>query len=89
MENITVTEVTSPNCVHCAAFKKWWDEISGDWPNVQFKAVSITETEGEELVQQHMIMASPGIIINGELFSTGGVDQKKFVAKLKELAGDE
>lgn len=89
MKTITVTEITSPGCQHCAAFKKFWDEIKSDWPNVQFSEVSITTPEGEALIQQHMIMASPGIIINDELFSTGGVDEEKFVAKLKELSKDE
>ena len=50
-----------------------------------FKEVGITTPEGQELVQKHMIMASPGIILNGELFSTGGVNTKEFVEKLKEL----
>ena len=39
-----------------------------------------------EMVKKYMIMASPGIIINEELFSTGGVNKEKFEAKLKELS---
>ena len=89
MNTVTVKEITSPGCQHCAAFKKFWDGIKSDWPNVQFSEVSITTPEGQALGQQHMVLASPGIIINDELFSTGGVDQEKFVAKLKELSGDE
>ena len=83
---IVLEELTSPGCQHCAAFKKFWHEIEKDWPNVTFKEVSLTTPEGQEMVQKYMIFASPGIILNGELFSTGGVNQKEFIGKLKELS---
>ena len=51
-----------------------------------YKNISLTTPEGQELVQKHMIMSSPGIVLNGELFSTGGVDKDKFIEKLKELS---
>jgi glutaredoxin len=86
MNEISLVELSSPGCHNCAAFKEFWESIKGDWSNVNFKEVSITEPEGQELVQQHQIFASPGIIINGELFSTGGINKDAFVAKLKELS---
>lgn len=46
--------------------------------------IDLTSDNGQEMVSKYMIMASPGVIINGELFSTGGVDKAKFEAKLKE-----
>ena len=79
-------ELSSPGCTHCKEFQEFWHSIEKDWPNVKFQDVSVTTTEGQELVQKHMIFASPGIIINGELFSTGGIDKKKFVEKLKALS---
>jgi alkyl hydroperoxide reductase subunit AhpF len=54
---------------------------------VEYKNISVVSPEGQEMVQKYMIMASPGIIINGELFSTGGFNRDKVVAKLKELTG--
>ena len=83
---ILLEELSSPGCTHCKEFQEFWHSIEKDWPNVKFQDVSITTTEGQELVQKHMIFASPGIIVNGELFSTGGVDKKKFVEKLKALS---
>ncbi len=71
--------------MHCKEFAAFWETIQGEWPNVEFEEVSVVTTKGQELAQKHMIFASPGIIINGELFSTGGVDKKKFLEKLKEL----
>ena len=87
MKEVTVLELSSPGCHNCADFQKFWHSIEGEWPNVKFRDVSVTDPEGQEIVSKHMIMASPGIIINGELFSTGGVNKEKFIAKLKELAG--
>lgn len=78
--------LSSPGCHNCAAFAAFWESEKVNWPNVTFKETSITTPEGQELVQKHMIMASPGIIINGELFSTGGVNQREFLGKLKELS---
>jgi len=38
------------------------------------------------MIQQHGIMASPGILINEELFSVGGLDKDKLVEKIKSLS---
>jgi len=63
--------------------------MEGEWPHVTYKELDITTSEkGQELAQKHTVFASPGIILNGELFATGGFDKEKFVAKLKELSGD-
>ncbi|MBI2034090.1 MAG: thioredoxin family protein [Candidatus Liptonbacteria bacterium] len=86
MDKITVQELSSPGCVHCAEFEKFWHSIEKDWPNVEYKKTDITTPEGEGLIHKYMIFASPGIIVNGELFSTGGFHKGKFVEKLKELS---
>ena len=83
---IIVEELSSPGCVHCAEFEEFWHSVEKDWPDVEYKNLSITTPEGQELVSKHMIMSSPGIVINGELFSTGGVNNEEFLAKLKELS---
>lgn len=86
MKEITLEELTAPGCTHCAAFKEFWHSVEKDWPNVKFKELSVTTPEGQELASKHMIMSSPGIVLNGELFSTGGVNNDEFLAKLKELS---
>lgn len=83
---ILLQELSSPGCIHCKEFKAFWESIKKDWPDVEFQEISITEPQGQELVQKYMIFSSPGIIINGELFSTGGFNKEKLVAKLKELS---
>jgi glutaredoxin len=87
MNTIVLEELSSPGCHNCAAFKEFWEKEKTNWPNVEFKEVSIMDPAGQELVQKHQIFASPGILLNGELFSTGGVNQGEFLKKLKELSG--
>lgn len=77
--------LTMPGCHNCAAVKKIFDEIIPDFPNVEVEEIDMMTPEGQELVQKYGIMASPGIIIDGELFSTGGVDREKLIEKLKSL----
>lgn len=77
--------LTMMNCHNCAAAKKIFDEVMPDFANVEVTEVDIASEEGQKIVQQHGIMASPGIVINGELFSTGGVNKEKLLEKLKSL----
>jgi len=85
---ITVQELSSPGCHICKEFEEFWNSIKNDWPNVEYRNISVTTPEGQELAGKYMIFASPGIIINGELFSTGGFDREKFIAKLKTLSSN-
>lgn len=86
MREVTLVELSSPGCHNCAAFKEMWEGEKANWPNVKFTEVSLMDPQGQELVQKYQIFASPGIIINDELFSTGGVNKDEFLAKLKELS---
>ena len=86
MKQITLEELSSPGCHNCAEFEKFWRSIEDNWPNVTFTNLSVTTSEGQALAQKHMIMASPGIVLNEELFSTGGVNKDKFVERLKKLS---
>lgn len=83
---IKVTEITSPGCSHCARAREFLKGKFKEFhPDVEVEYVDVTTPQGIELVQKHMIFASPGIVINGELFSTGGLDQNKFLKKIEEL----
>ncbi len=86
MGEVLLHELSSPGCVHCMEFERFWHSIEKDWPNVKYKKIDIVTPEGQELVQKYMIFASPGILLNGEVFSTGGFHKDKFVEKLKELS---
>jgi len=87
MAKVLLEELSAPGCVHCAEFERFWHSIEKDWPDVEYQKVDITTPEGQEMIHKHMIFTSPGIIINGELFATGGFNKQKFLQKLQELSG--
>lgn len=84
---VIVQEINVPGCIDCRRFEEWWKANSARFPNTKLEQISATELKGQELISKYMIFASPGIIINDELFSTGGVDFKKLEEKLKGLGG--
>jgi len=86
MKPVSLETVSSPGCTHCAAFEEFWHSVEKDWPNVTYKNHDITTPEGQALAQKHMIFASPGIIINGELHATGGFNNDTFLAALKKAS---
>ncbi len=86
MKNITLEVLTAPGCTHCHEFLEFWKGESANWANVSMKEVGILEPLGQEMVQKYQIFASPGIILNNELFATGGFNKEKFLAKIEELS---
>ncbi len=86
MKPITLEELSSPGCHNCKAFEEFWHSIEKDWSNISYKNVSIMEPEGQAIAQKFMIFASPGIILNGELWATGGFDKEKFITRITELS---
>lgn len=88
MKPVVLEELSSPGCHVCKQFEDFWHSIEKDWANVTYKNVNVVTPEGQEMAGKYMIMASPGIILNGELWSTGGFHKEKFVQKLKELSSE-
>ena len=84
---IKIQFVTVEGCVHCAAALKVFEELKPTYPEMEVKEIDATTPEGMELVSKFGIFSSPGIVINGELFSTGGLNKDKFIKKLDELKG--
>lgn len=77
--------LTMPDCHNCEAAKKIFNEIMPDFPEVEIEEIDMMTSGGQELVQKYGIMASPGIVIDGELFLTGGINKEKLFEKLKSL----
>ena len=82
---INIKFVTVPGCVHCAAAKEIFKELKPQYLEMEVEEVDATTDKGMELVSKYGIFASPGIIINDELFSTGGLNKEKFIEKLDLL----
>lgn len=86
---VELIAVSVPGCVDCARFKKYWEEAKSQFPGVTLREVDALTPEGQNLVVQHQILASPGILVNGSLFSTGSVPKDALAVKLRELGGDK
>ncbi|GMQ95176.1 MAG: hypothetical protein BMS9Abin13_288 [Patescibacteria group bacterium] len=84
---IKIQFLTMVDCHNCEAVKKIFDEIMPEFKDiVEVTEIDMMTQEGQELTQKYSVMASPGIIINDELFATGGVDRDKLVEKLRSIA---
>ncbi len=87
MSKITIQEISSPGCSHCAQAKKLLEEeIKPQFQDVEVRYVDMLSEEGQKMVQEYGIMSSPGIVVNGELFSVGGLDKNKLITRIKELS---
>lgn len=86
MSKILVQELVTPGCQICARVKKFFEEkFKPAHPTVEIQYIDALGQQGQDLIAKHGIFASPAIFINGELFSVGGLDETKFLEKLREL----
>lgn len=82
---ISIQFVTVPGCYHCAKAKEIFEELKSKYPKMQIEEIDATTEKGMEFVSKYSIFQSPGIIINGELFSTGALSREKFIEKIERL----
>lgn len=82
---INLTLVTRQGCGHCAQTKEILKKIQPEYPQLAVTEVDMITPKGQELIGKYGIMSSPGIIIDGELFSMGGTTEKELRRKLDEL----
>ena len=86
MSKVLIQEVVSPGCSHCAAAKEILEnEIKPKFPDAKIEYIDMMSEQGQKMVQDYGIMSSPGIIVNGELFSMGGLNKDKLIEKIKSL----
>lgn len=87
MSNVTIQELSMPGCAHCAAVRETLEEeIQPQFPEIELEFIDMLTDEGQDLMQRYGVMTSPGIIVNGELFSVGEMDKDELIAKIKELS---
>lgn len=75
--------LTLETCPHCHEAKKFLEKIKPDYPDLVIEEVDLAIPQGQQLAQKFGIMAAPGIVIDGELFSTGGLNKDKLIKKLE------
>ncbi len=82
---IEVLFITVPNCVQCAKAKKVIEKVQPDFPDMRVEYIDVTEHP--EILQKYPVMSSPGIVVNGKLEYTGGLDEAAFRDRLKKISG--
>ncbi len=82
---IKIQLLTMVGCGHCAEAKKILDELKQDYELLDVEEVDITTDKGQEMIAKYSVMSSPGVIVNGELFSQGGLEKEKLVDRIKTL----
>lgn len=70
---ITITLVGPKDCPNCEIVKESIEELKSSYPQIEVVQIDAYSPEGEDLVMQHGIMTSPGILIDDELIGTGNI----------------
>lgn len=87
MPAVSLKVLTSPGCMPCHEFLEFWNAVARDWPQVEMSEHSVISVEGQAMAIAHRVFASPGIIVNDELFAMGGFDRDRLLEKLRALSG--
>lgn len=82
---INMLFITVPNCAQCAKAKHVIEKVQPDFPELKVEYMDIIEHP--EILQQYRVLSAPGIVLNGKLEYTGGLDEAVFRARLKQLSG--
>ncbi len=76
--------ITVPNCVQCAKAKHVIEKVQPDFPDLKVEYLDVTVHP--EILQQYRVLSAPGIVLNGKLEYTGGLEEDAFRERLKQLA---
>ncbi|HRN78271.1 MAG TPA: glutaredoxin family protein [Candidatus Dependentiae bacterium] len=79
-----ITILTSPGCHTCETTKDILNDLEPEY-NLEIEEIDITSDQGQKLAKTHYITAAPGILINGELFSSGPVTEQQLRNELDTL----
>ncbi len=77
--------LTMPGCSHCAHVRAVLEKVKPDFPDLDLVEHDVTKEP--ELAAQYMLMSAPGVVIDGELVFTGGLDETKLREHLEGLEG--
>ena len=82
---ITIQFITSLGCVECEKAKRILQKAKSAYRNIAIKEIDVMSQKGISLVTKYGIMASPGIIINDELFSVGKLEKQKLFERISHF----
>ncbi|MEW6353541.1 MAG: thioredoxin family protein [Pseudomonadota bacterium] len=81
---INILFLTVPNCMQCAKAKHIIEKVKPDYPDMVIEEINVIEHP--EILEKYRIMSSPGIVINGKLEYSGGMDEAPFRERLDKLS---
>lgn len=81
---IDILFISVPNCVQCAKAKKVIETVQPDFPDLKVEYIDVTQHP--EILQQYRVLSAPGIVINGKLQYTGGLDETALREQLEKLS---
>ncbi|BBP03080.1 hypothetical protein TPL01_25180 [Sulfuriferula plumbiphila] len=77
--------ITVPNCAQCAKAKHVIEKVQPDFPELKVEYIDVTVHP--EILQQYRVLSAPGIVLNGKLEYTGGLEEDAFRERLRQLSG--
>lgn len=84
---LRVTLVRPEGCVHCKQILGTLEKLKKDYPSLEVEDLDMLSERGQKIVQENAILASPGILVNGEFFASGGASEDQLRKKFEELKG--
>lgn len=82
---IDILFITVPNCAQCAKARHVIEKVQPDFPDMKVTYLDVTQQP--EILQQYRVLSAPGIVLNGKLEYTGGLDEAAFRERLNKLPG--
>lgn len=83
---INIRLVTSIGCSECESAKQILQEAKTLFPAIKIEEIDVMSRRGIELTTKFGFMANPGMIINGEFFSSGALNKNQFFKKMQQLS---
>ncbi len=80
---IEIELLTMAGCDNCESAKAVLEKLQRELPGLKLSIVDVAEHP--EAARKHMLMAAPGIVINGRLEFSGGVREEALRRKVEEL----
>jgi glutaredoxin len=84
-EAARITLLTQDDCAFCEQAKGVLARLS-DQHLLEIQEIRIDSAQGHELAVRHAVLFTPGVLLNGVMFSHGRLSEKKLRRALERLA---
>ncbi|MBI2551162.1 thioredoxin family protein [Candidatus Uhrbacteria bacterium] len=70
-----ITMIIPGDCAHCTVLGPTLEKLQKEFDGLKVEYIDMATEKGQRLIQKHGIMASPGILVDGKLFASGGATE--------------